>query len=48
MKVDILAGRMGTLLAEETDNRPKPTVEIGGRPILWRIMKAYSLERDVA
>jgi glucose-1-phosphate cytidylyltransferase len=39
---------MGTRLAEETDDRPKPMVEIGGRPILWRIMKVYSLERDVA
>jgi glucose-1-phosphate cytidylyltransferase len=48
MKTVILAGGMRTLLAEETDNRPKPTVEIGGRPILWRIMKVYSLERDVA
>ena len=38
----ILAGGMSTRLAEETDNRPKPMVEIGGRPILWRIMKVYS------
>ena len=43
----ILAGGMSTRLAEETDNRPKPMVEIGGRPIRWRIMKVYSLERDV-
>ena len=48
MKVVILAGGMGTRLAEETDNRPKPMVEIGGKPILWHIMKVYSLERDVA
>lgn len=38
----ILAGGMGTRLAEETDARPKPMVEIGGRPILWHIMKHYS------
>jgi glucose-1-phosphate cytidylyltransferase len=48
MKTVILAGAMRTLLAEETDNRPKPRVEIGGKPIRWRIMKVYSLERDVA
>lgn len=42
MKVVILAGGMGTRLAEETDNRPKPMVEIGGKPILWHIMKIYS------
>src|SRR5215469_14688752 len=42
MKVAILAGGMGTRLAEETDVRPKPMVEIGGRPILWHIMKHYS------
>jgi glucose-1-phosphate cytidylyltransferase len=40
--VAILAGGMGTRLAEETDARPKPMVEIGGRPILWHIMKHYS------
>jgi glucose-1-phosphate cytidylyltransferase len=38
----ILAGGLGTRLAEETDTRPKPMVEIGGRPILWHIMKHYS------
>src|SRR5437762_5549386 len=41
MKVAILAGGMGTRLAEETDQRPKPMVEIGGKPILWHIMKHY-------
>jgi glucose-1-phosphate cytidylyltransferase len=42
MKVAILAGGMGTRLAEETDIRPKPMVEIGGRPILWHIMMHYA------
>lgn len=42
MKVLILAGGMGTRLSEETDLRPKPMVEIGGRPMLWHIMKLYS------
>jgi len=42
MKVLILAGGMGTRLSEETDVRPKPMVEIGGRPMLWHIMKLYS------
>jgi len=42
MKVVILAGGFGTRLSEETDLRPKPMVEIGGRPILWHIMKIYS------
>ena len=42
MKVIILAGGYGTRLAEQTDVRPKPMVEIGGRPILWHIMKIYS------
>lgn len=42
MKVLILAGGLGTRLSEETDIRPKPMVEIGGRPILWHIMKIYS------
>jgi glucose-1-phosphate cytidylyltransferase len=41
-KVVILAGGLGSRLAEETDVRPKPMVEIGGRPILWHIMKIYS------
>lgn len=42
MKVAILAGGLGSRLAEETDSRPKPMVEIGGRPILWHIMMHYS------
>jgi glucose-1-phosphate cytidylyltransferase len=42
MKVVILTGGLGTRLAEETSIRPKPMVEIGGRPILWHIMKIYS------
>ena len=42
MKVVILAGGLGTRLAEETEVIPKPMVEIGGRPILWHIMKMYS------
>ena len=41
MKVVILAGGQGTRLTEETDLRPKPMVDIGGRPILWHIMKHY-------
>lgn len=42
MKVAILAGGKGTRLAEETSVRPKPMVEIGGRPLLWHIMMHYS------
>jgi glucose-1-phosphate cytidylyltransferase len=42
MKVVILAGGLGTRISEETVTRPKPMVEIGGRPILWHIMKIYS------
>lgn len=42
MKVVILAGGLGTRLSEETDIRPKPMVEIGGRPIIWHIMKIYA------
>ncbi|MEP7279231.1 MAG: glucose-1-phosphate cytidylyltransferase [Bacteroidota bacterium] len=42
MKVVIFAGGLGTRIAEETDTRPKPMVEIGGRPVLWHIMKIYS------
>ena len=41
-KAVILAGGLGTRLAEETDTKPKPMIEIGGRPILWHIMKIYS------
>jgi len=43
MKVVILAGGLGSRLSEETTLRPKPMVEIGGKPILWHIMKIYSL-----
>ncbi|WP_421423115.1 glucose-1-phosphate cytidylyltransferase [Agrobacterium rosae] len=42
MKAVILAGGLGTRLAEETSLKPKPMVEIGGRPMLWHIMKIYS------
>ena len=42
MKAVLLAGGLGTRLSEETAVRPKPMVEIGGRPILWHIMKLYS------
>ena len=42
MKAVILAGGLGTRISEETEIRPKPMVEIGGRPILWHIMKIYS------
>ncbi|MGQ0512286.1 MAG: glucose-1-phosphate cytidylyltransferase [Betaproteobacteria bacterium] len=42
MKVVILAGGLGTRISEESQLRPKPMVEIGGRPILWHIMKLYS------
>jgi glucose-1-phosphate cytidylyltransferase len=41
VKVVILAGGLGTRLAEETDTRPKPMVEVGDRPVLWHIMKHY-------
>lgn len=41
MKIVILAGGLGTRLSEETTTRPKPMVEIGGKPILWHIMKIY-------
>ncbi len=42
MKTVILAGGLGTRISEETMNRPKPFVEIGGMPIIWHIMKSYS------
>lgn len=42
MKAVILAGGLGTRISEESDTRPKPMIEIGGKPILWHIMKIYS------
>jgi glucose-1-phosphate cytidylyltransferase len=42
MKAVILAGGLGTRMREETDLKPKPMVEIGGRPVLWHLMKIYS------
>jgi len=42
MKVVIFAGGLGTRISEETDTRPKPMVEVGGKPVLWHIMKIYS------
>ena len=42
MKAVILAGGLGTRISEETDLKPKPMVEVGGRPILWHIMKIFS------
>ena len=43
MQVMILCGGFGTRLREETELRPKPMVEVGGRPILWHIMKSYAV-----
>lgn len=42
MKIVLLAGGYGTRISEETDYKPKPMIEIGGKPILWHIMKVYS------
>src|SRR5258708_12222054 len=42
MKAVLLAGGLGTRFSEETDTRPNPMIEIGGKPILWHIMKIYS------
>ena len=42
MKAVILAGGLGTRISEETHLKPKPMIEIGGKPILWHIMKIYS------
>ena len=42
MKAVILAGGFGTRISEESDLKPKPMVEIGGKPIIWHIMKIYS------
>jgi glucose-1-phosphate cytidylyltransferase len=44
MKVGILAGGVGSRISEETEIKPKPMVEIGGRPILWHIMKIYACQ----
>jgi glucose-1-phosphate cytidylyltransferase len=46
VKVIILAGGLGSRLAEETQDKPKPMVEINGRPILWHIMKSYQSYMD--
>ena len=43
MKAVILAGGFGTRISEETDSAPNPMIQIGGKPILWHIMKIYSL-----
>ena len=48
MKAVILAGGLGTRISEETSVRPKPMVEIGGKPILWHIMQTYSAHGDGA
>ena len=42
IKAVILAGGKGTRIAEESHNKPKPMIEIGGKPILWHIMKTYN------
>lgn len=42
MKAVILAGGLGTRISEETSSRPKPMIEVGGKPILWHILKTYS------
>lgn len=42
MKAVILAGGLGTRISEESVSRPKPMIEVGGKPILWHIMKIYS------
>lgn len=42
MKVAILAGGLGTRLSEETTVKPKPMVEVGGKPLLWHIMNIYA------
>ena len=44
MKVVILAGGLGTRLMEETENLPKPMIEIGGKPLLWHLMKIFSAQ----
>jgi glucose-1-phosphate cytidylyltransferase len=47
MHAVILAGGLGTRLSEETHLKPKPMVEIGGKPILWHILKIYSLKASM-
>ncbi len=42
MKVVVLCGGLGTRLRDETEFRPKPMIEVGGRPLLWHIMKIYA------
>ncbi|MFN2461538.1 MAG: sugar phosphate nucleotidyltransferase, partial [Candidatus Velthaea sp.] len=42
MKTVILAGGLGTRISEETSNRPKPMIEIGGKPLLWHLMNIYA------
>ena len=42
MKAIILAGELGTRISEETHLKPKPMIDIGGKPILWHILKIYS------
>ena len=42
MRAVILAGGLGTRISEETSTRPKPMIEIGGKPVLWHILKTYS------
>ncbi len=44
MKAVILAGGLGTRFAEETDVKPKPMIEVGGKPIIWHVMKIYSAQ----
>ncbi len=47
MKVVILAGGLGSRIGDENELKPKPMIEIGGRPILWHIMKLFSTHRIV-
>ena len=47
MKAVLLAGGLGTRMREETEFRPKPMVEIGGKPVLWHLMKFFSANSKV-
>ena len=47
MKVVILAGGFGTRISEESHLKPKPMIEIGGKPIIWHIMKEYSCDQGM-